>query len=570
MIAQAHITIADLNDPIQQGTAPVKPVEGMLWLDTSVSPAVLKRYDGTAWQTVSDVGATENVRLTVQNVIKPQIKLVEDRITSIIGESKQEWQKDSWTATQSLSSLTQKQSGLTAQVQDVESRIIGGTLNWLTNSTGNLKDEFWTNSESEHIKYSNDGHEGSPCLIWELETVPSIQNTTAKRYIQALKKDDSITLSCYYQAHGLVDGNNFIAARVYNKSDMLMCECRIDIPENTPAGQWVYAKQTIKLPADPSETYEHPVIISSGSGVLTFSEVMLQMGSVATQWSPSVDDGQVEAQITNSRIAVLEVTSEGVTSSVQQLQRNNMSNDNIIVDACFVKINDMGTAPLKSLVMYAKDYQNARFAVTGKNMCEYTGGWQSDAITMNGVTVSAVRNDDGDILYYSLTGTATQRTVIPITVERLRFENGITYHLSGVANGSSATRYYLMLSTYEDGSDTPASKNIYTNYSSDGTFIAGNNSFVVSICVEKGVSIIDARFQPQIEQGRSATAYEPYHEYSFVTSPFKMKSIKTSIDETYTDTKEEKYIADYIDFVNGMFVKWQTAIALCKNRLLYR
>ena len=35
MIAQAQITIADLNDPIQQGEAPASPVPGMLWLDTS-------------------------------------------------------------------------------------------------------------------------------------------------------------------------------------------------------------------------------------------------------------------------------------------------------------------------------------------------------------------------------------------------------------------------------------------------------------------------------------------------------------------------------------------------------
>lgn len=57
MIASAHITISDLNDPIQQGTAPASPVEGMLWLDTSVVPPQLKRWDGTAWGTVNDPAA---------------------------------------------------------------------------------------------------------------------------------------------------------------------------------------------------------------------------------------------------------------------------------------------------------------------------------------------------------------------------------------------------------------------------------------------------------------------------------------------------------------------------------
>lgn len=31
IIAQAQKTIVDLNDPIQQGTAPAAPLEGMLW-----------------------------------------------------------------------------------------------------------------------------------------------------------------------------------------------------------------------------------------------------------------------------------------------------------------------------------------------------------------------------------------------------------------------------------------------------------------------------------------------------------------------------------------------------------
>lgn len=54
MIASAQYTIVDLNDPIQQGTAPSSPVSGMLWLDTSATPPMLKRYDGKAW---AEVGA---------------------------------------------------------------------------------------------------------------------------------------------------------------------------------------------------------------------------------------------------------------------------------------------------------------------------------------------------------------------------------------------------------------------------------------------------------------------------------------------------------------------------------
>lgn len=54
IIAQAQITIVDLNDPIQQGEEPASPIEGMLWLDTSGDGCdVLKRWDGEKWVEVT-------------------------------------------------------------------------------------------------------------------------------------------------------------------------------------------------------------------------------------------------------------------------------------------------------------------------------------------------------------------------------------------------------------------------------------------------------------------------------------------------------------------------------------
>lgn len=55
MIAQGQVTIVDLNDPIQQGTAPSAPAEGTLWMDISQSPPVLKRWSGNAWETINEV-----------------------------------------------------------------------------------------------------------------------------------------------------------------------------------------------------------------------------------------------------------------------------------------------------------------------------------------------------------------------------------------------------------------------------------------------------------------------------------------------------------------------------------
>lgn len=48
---------------IHDGTSsPASPVAGALWLDRSVTPCVLRRYSGSAWETVNDVSLIETVQ----------------------------------------------------------------------------------------------------------------------------------------------------------------------------------------------------------------------------------------------------------------------------------------------------------------------------------------------------------------------------------------------------------------------------------------------------------------------------------------------------------------------------
>lgn len=49
MLAAAQITIRDENDVVIASAAPASPVVDMLWLDTSVTPNALKRWNGNAW-----------------------------------------------------------------------------------------------------------------------------------------------------------------------------------------------------------------------------------------------------------------------------------------------------------------------------------------------------------------------------------------------------------------------------------------------------------------------------------------------------------------------------------------
>lgn len=49
IVARTNATVLDLNDPMISNTAPTDPKDGQLWLDTSVSPSVLKMWDGSKW-----------------------------------------------------------------------------------------------------------------------------------------------------------------------------------------------------------------------------------------------------------------------------------------------------------------------------------------------------------------------------------------------------------------------------------------------------------------------------------------------------------------------------------------
>ena len=48
-VARTSAMLLDLNDPTISSTTPTNPKDGQLWLDTSVSPSVLKMWNGEGW-----------------------------------------------------------------------------------------------------------------------------------------------------------------------------------------------------------------------------------------------------------------------------------------------------------------------------------------------------------------------------------------------------------------------------------------------------------------------------------------------------------------------------------------
>lgn len=83
IIANAQITIVDLSDPIISNTTPPSPSQDMLWLDTSKTPNVLKRWNGSSWVVVNDTKNLENKVTTLQTDFKTE----QGKISSLIKET---------------------------------------------------------------------------------------------------------------------------------------------------------------------------------------------------------------------------------------------------------------------------------------------------------------------------------------------------------------------------------------------------------------------------------------------------------------------------------------------------
>lgn len=100
LVTSAQLTLVDLNDAIIAGTAPASPVVDTLWIDTSLSPPRLKKWNGSAWiEQQIDLkyldpnadGKIEDHEVTFANILDDNKLSIQDRtflkdkITAIVG-----------------------------------------------------------------------------------------------------------------------------------------------------------------------------------------------------------------------------------------------------------------------------------------------------------------------------------------------------------------------------------------------------------------------------------------------------------------------------------------------------
>ena len=157
IIAAAHFTIVDLNDPIISATAPPNPEEGTLWLDTSGEIDCLKRWDGEKWVPASF--SSDDMANIYANIERNRSSIIQtDSALRMLVEQ---------TKTQLTSALTGLETSLSSMISHTASDITYAfteATNFTVTATGEILE--YINLVQSYQRFSADGLElgvlGSP------------------------------------------------------------------------------------------------------------------------------------------------------------------------------------------------------------------------------------------------------------------------------------------------------------------------------------------------------------------------------------------------------------------------
>lgn len=129
-IATAQITIVDFNDVDITSTEPSTPVENQLWLDTSVVPNLMKRWDGADWIIVND---TSEVAAQITTNTNTNIEQTADVIRTEVSQTYTSKEAFEEYQSQKSTEFTQTVDGFNFQFNEVNTA--------LTNTAGEIDAE---------------------------------------------------------------------------------------------------------------------------------------------------------------------------------------------------------------------------------------------------------------------------------------------------------------------------------------------------------------------------------------------------------------------------------------------
>ena len=96
VIGVGQLSLLDLNDAIVSGTPPANPTVGMLWIDESSNPNLLKKWNGSQWEVLGELDPNlsetiSDIQETLGNMANDNIldvnerQVIKDKLTEILG-----------------------------------------------------------------------------------------------------------------------------------------------------------------------------------------------------------------------------------------------------------------------------------------------------------------------------------------------------------------------------------------------------------------------------------------------------------------------------------------------------
>ncbi|NIK12879.1 phage tail spike protein [Alkalibacillus almallahensis] len=317
----------------QQDTEPSNPNTGMLWLDTSQSPNVMKRYDGSSWVKASPTEASEVGSYTIAEV--------DNRLSNKVSVTQYDSDMDGVISDiQSNSTLIgQNEDAIALKADSSRVDTLEGTVSDHSSELNVMSDEISSKVEADYVEGEIDklqvggrnllkgtsftdglGDTNGYSINLNISNEGYVKNTKSATHEYTSSKDngeDSLNKGVRYRNLGLETNETYTfsfygkgweehkSIDLYSQSSFDESITRVEL------GDWT--KYILEI--SPNEVMDNLYIRPNGNDEysyhLVFNAPKLEKGSKATDWTPAPED-------TQSQIDDLDITVEQHSTDITQ------------------------------------------------------------------------------------------------------------------------------------------------------------------------------------------------------------------------------------------------------------
>lgn len=320
IIANAQITIVDLSDPIISNTTPPSPSQDMLWLDTSKTPNVLKRWNGSSWVVVNDTKDLENK----VSVLQTDFKTEQGKISSLIKETTTI--KETYTTKDEFNSLQ-----------------IGGR-NFARNTSSEWSE--WLVPKKDNLNFC-----GSICTIYTgQKKVGDIYTVSFDIDVKKFTQGSGGTFAI--QIQGATD-DKWLVGNPFTNYNFTKKALASDYTEHVSYKVIIHKEDTANAT---KFEFGYRCDYSDGTGKFRIKNIKVEKGNKATDWTPAPEDlEQKVTTLTDSYNQTVQ-TVKGNTTTISDIKTsvNEVSGKITSMDARVTKVEQTADG-VKTTVTANKD-----------------------------------------------------------------------------------------------------------------------------------------------------------------------------------------------------------------------